>query len=93
MWHQTTPPHYLVTHGEPPTNVKLPCLFFTANYYLTDVDDVKHGSPPNVRGSHLLGRMPPRMWRTRPGPTASCRVSVRRAASSMFNNQVWHRGA
>ena len=29
-----------VTHGEPPTNIRLPVMLFTANYYLTDVDEV-----------------------------------------------------
>ena len=42
-WHQDDAPHYLVTHGEPPTNIRLPVLFFTANYYLTDVETPAHG--------------------------------------------------
>ena len=36
-WHQDDPAHFKVTHGDPPTNVRLPVLLFTANYYLTDV--------------------------------------------------------
>ena len=46
----------LVTHGEPPTNVRLPVLLFTANYYLTDVDDPKYGATEVVPRSHLFGR-------------------------------------
>jgi hypothetical protein len=38
-WHQDDAPHFLVTDGEAPTNVRLPVLLFTANYYLTDVLD------------------------------------------------------
>src|SRR5215208_5063819 len=42
-WHQDDAPHYLVTEGEPPKNVRLPVLFFTCNYYLTDVTEIKYG--------------------------------------------------
>ena len=41
-WHQDDSLHYIVTEGEPPTNVKLPVLLFTANYYLTDVTEIDH---------------------------------------------------
>ena len=44
MWHQDDPPHYLVTSGEPPANVRLPVMLFTANYYLTDVESVAQRS-------------------------------------------------
>ncbi len=58
-WHQDDPPHYLVTHGEPPTNVRLPLvLFFTANYYLTDVTDPTNGPTEFIPGSHLFGSCP-----------------------------------
>lgn len=92
-WHQDDPPHYLVTEGEPPTNVRLPVLLFTANYYLTDVPTVAHGPTQTVRGSHLFGAAPPAAlegtkWADRLvshlGPAGSV---------IMFNNQVWHRGA
>ncbi len=93
MWHQDDPPHYEVTHGEPPTNVRLPCLFFTANYYLTDVTETKHGPTEVVRGSHLIGRTPPQeleksQWADR---IVSCLGPA--GSVVMFNNQVWHRGA
>ena len=39
-WHQDDTPHLIVTDGKPPKNIRLPVLFFTANYYLTDVTEV-----------------------------------------------------
>lgn len=92
-WHQDDPPHYLVTHGEPPTNVRLPVLLFTANYYLTDVPSVEYGPTQFIPGSHLFGAAPPpTMEGTRwEDKIVSC---VGPAGSVvMFNNQVWHRGA
>jgi ectoine hydroxylase-related dioxygenase (phytanoyl-CoA dioxygenase family) len=92
QWHQDDPPHYLVTSGEPPTNVRLPVLFFTANYYLTDVDEVAHGGTEVIPGSHLLGRELPEdltgtEWEAR------VRYNLGPAGSVvLFNNQVWHRG-
>jgi ectoine hydroxylase-related dioxygenase (phytanoyl-CoA dioxygenase family) len=91
-WHQDDPPHYLVTHGEPPTNVRLPVLFFTANYYLTDVTDPTNGPTEFIPGSHLFGAAPPTViagtkWEDQVvqclGPAGSL---------VLFNNQVWHRG-
>ena len=58
-WHQDDASHYLVTEGEPPTNIRLPVLIFTCNYYLTDVDTVKHGPTQVIPGSHLFGGDPP----------------------------------
>jgi len=91
-WHQDDPAHYIVTHGEPPTNVRLPVLFFTANYYLTDVTEIEHGGTEVIPGSHLFGASPPRdmsgtQWEEQIqynlGPAGSV---------ILFNNQVWHRG-
>ncbi|HTE20850.1 MAG TPA: phytanoyl-CoA dioxygenase family protein [Armatimonadota bacterium] len=92
-WHQDDPPHYIVTHGEPPTNVRLPVLLFTANYILTDAPDVTYGPMQVVRGSHLIGRRCPLQmegteWEDRIVTTSGPAGSV-----TMFNNQVWHRGA
>lgn len=92
-WHQDDPPHYIVTHGEPPTNVHLPVLLFTANYYLTDVDTVTHGPTQAIPGSHRFGASPPNPIE---GTQYESRVvsNLGRAGSViMFNNQVWHRGA
>ena len=92
-WHQDDPPHYIVTHGEPPTNVRLPVLLFTANYYLTNVDTVAHGPTQVIPGSHLFGA-------TAQNPVEG--TEYEQLVSSclgpsgsvvMFNNQVWHRGA
>jgi hypothetical protein len=60
-WHQDDAPHYLVTEGEPPKNVRLPVLFFTANYYLTDVTEPKHGGTEVISGSHLFGQPCPKV--------------------------------
>ena len=53
-------PHYVVTDGKPPPNVHLPVLFFTANYYLTDVDTPAHGGteviPKNAPARQTAGR-------------------------------------
>lgn len=92
-WHQDDPPHYLVTHGDPPDNVRLPVLLFTANYYLTDVTSVEYGPTQLIPGSHLFGANPPpdiegTKWEPK---VVSC---LGKAGSVvMFNNQVWHRGA
>lgn len=91
-WHQDDKPHYIVTHGEPPTNVRLPVLLFTANYYLTDVDRVEHGGTEVIPGSHLFGA-------NAPGDMSGTRWekliehNLGKAGSVvLFNNQVWHRG-
>jgi ectoine hydroxylase-related dioxygenase (phytanoyl-CoA dioxygenase family) len=91
-WHQDDPPHYLVTHGDPPTNVRLPVLFFTANYYLTDVTDPSHGPTEFIPGSHLFGAAPPTViagtkWEDQVVPCLGPAGSA-----VIFNNQVWHRG-
>ena len=91
-WHQDDPPHFLVTSGEPPTNVRLPVLLFTANYYLTDVPTAAHGPTQVIPGSHLFGASPPGVmegtkWEDR---IVSCCGGA--GSVVMFNNQVWHRG-
>jgi len=91
-WHQDDPPHYLVTHGEPPANVRLPVLFFTANYYLTDVNERKHGGTEVIPGAHLFGSPTPKdldhtHWAQKAVPCLGKAGSV-----VLFNNQVWHRG-
>lgn len=91
-WHQDDAPHFLVTHGEPPTNVRLPVLLFTANYYLTDVLSVENGGTEVIPGSHVFGASPPgSMEDSRWAPRV--RACLGKAGSVvMFNNQVWHRG-
>ena len=91
-WHQDDSPHYIVTSGDPPTNVRLPVLLFTANYYLTDVEEQKYGGTEVIPGSHLFGaNCPPDMtgtkWEEKIVPCLGKAGSV-----VMFNNQVWHRG-
>lgn len=92
-WHQDEPPYYVVTDGKPPTNVRLPVLLFTCNYYLTDVGSIENGPTQFVPGSHLFGAAPPDTidgteWEERVveaygGP----------GTAILFSNQVWHRGA
>ncbi len=92
-WHQDDAPHFEITHGEPPDNVRLPVLLFTCNYYLTDVDTVENGPTQTVPRSHLLGAGPPKPFE---GSDYEDQVvsNVGPAGSViMFNNQVWHRGA
>ena len=91
-WHQDDPAHYIVTDGEPPLNVHLPVLFFTANYYLTDVTEIEHGGTEVVPKSHLFGATPPRVIEGTPWED-QVHYNLGRAGSViMFNNQVWHRG-
>jgi ectoine hydroxylase-related dioxygenase (phytanoyl-CoA dioxygenase family) len=92
-WHQDDPPHYLVTEGEPPKNVRLPVLVFTANYLLTDAPSVEYGPMQVVPGSHLFGRRCPSKlegteWEEK---IVTCAGPV--GSVTMFNCQVWHRGA
>lgn len=91
-WHQDDSSHYIVTHGEPPQNIRLPVLLFTANYYLTDVDRVEHGPTEVIPGSHLFGASPPNPIEGTPyeDQVVSCLGSA--GSVVMFNNQVWHRG-
>ncbi len=91
-WHQDDAPHYLVTHGEPPTNVRLPVLLFSCNYYLTDVLDASYGPFQVVPGSHLFGApCPPTLEGTQwEKQIVSCMGNA--GSVVMFNNQVWHRG-
>jgi ectoine hydroxylase-related dioxygenase (phytanoyl-CoA dioxygenase family) len=91
-WHQDDASHYLVTHGEPPTNVRLPVLLFTCNYYLTDVTERANGPTEVIPRSHLFGASPPPViegtpWEDKVVPCLGPAGSV-----VMFNNQVWHRG-
>ncbi len=91
-WHQDDAPHYLVTDGQPPTNIRLPVLFFTANYYLTDVTEIAHGGTEVIPGSHLFGRPCPTDL-TGTGVESKVRYNLGPAGSVvLFNNQVWHRG-
>jgi len=91
-WHQDDAPHYLVTEGEPPKNVRLPVLFFTANYYLTDVTEIKHGGTEVIAGSHLFGAPTPKVME---GTQWADQVTYNLGGAGsvvLFNNQVWHRG-
>jgi ectoine hydroxylase-related dioxygenase (phytanoyl-CoA dioxygenase family) len=92
-WHQDDALHYVVTHGEPPTNVRLPVLLFTANYYLTDVLEVANGPTQVMPGSHLFGASPPPSLEGTPWEERIVSNLGPAGSVIMFNNQVWHRGA
>jgi hypothetical protein len=91
-WHQDDAPHYLVTHGEPPTNVRLPVLLFTCNYYLTDVEERRYGPTECIPGSHLFGATPPPVLEGTPWEEKVVPGLGKAGTVVMFNNQVWHRG-
>lgn len=84
-WHQDDAPHFLVTHGERPTNIRLPVLLFTANYYLTDVSLPENGPTVVIPGSHLFGRQCPAEPTEQPAFACGPAGSV-----CLFNNQTWH---
>ena len=92
-WHQDDAPHYIVTDGEPPTNVRLPVLPFTCNYYLTDVLTVEHGPTQAIPGSHLFGGSPPPQMEGTKWENKIVSCLGKAGSVVMFNNQVWHRGA
>jgi ectoine hydroxylase-related dioxygenase (phytanoyl-CoA dioxygenase family) len=91
-WHQDDPPHYIVTEGEAPTNVHLPVLLFTCNYYLTDVTEVANGATSTIPGSHLFGKPCPKKIE---GTEYEARISHNLGPAGsvcIFNNQCWHTG-
>lgn len=91
-WHQDDPSHYIVTDGTPPRNIHLPVLFFTANYYLTDVTDIEHGGTEVIPGSHLFGASPPKVMSETQWEDQIHHNLGRAGSVTLFNNQVWHRG-
>lgn len=91
-WHQDDDAHYLVTEGEAPTNVRLPVLWFTANYYLTDVTEVENGGTETIPGSHLFGARPPKSMEGTQWESQIEHNLGKAGSVVMFNNQVWHRG-
>lgn len=91
-WHQDDPPHFLVLEGEPPKNIRLPVLLFTANYYLTDVPETRFGPTQVIPGSHLFGDSPPPIIEGTPWEDKVVSCCGPAGSVVMFNNQVWHRG-
>ncbi len=94
-WHQDDAPHFVVTHGEAPTNIRLPTLLFTGNYYLSDVDRPENGGTEVIPRSHLFGASCPgdlngTVWADK---LATMDHNCAGAGSVvLFNNQCWHRG-
>ena len=102
-WHQDDPPHLIIKEGKLPENIVLPCLLFTANYYLTDVNDVENGPTQVIPGSHLFGQSPPNTGYVAPNGKPNGLVGTKHekeivsclgpaGSVVIFNNQVWHRG-
>ena len=92
-WHQDDSSHFKVTHGEPPTNIHLPCLLLTANYYLTDQPDVSYGCGQAIPGSHKFGAAPPAELSGTRFEERVVTCAGRTGGVMVFNNQVWHRAA
>ncbi len=92
MWHQDDAPHMLVMDGEPPTNIRLPVLLFTANYYLIDVDEVAIGGTETIPRSHLFGASCPSDLKGTKWEALIQHNLAPAGSVVMFNNQVWHRG-
>ena len=92
-WHQDDSPHFLVTHGDAPTNIKLPVLLFTANYYLTDVETPEYGPTQLIPGSHLFGKRCPSVIEGTQWEDKTVYACGKAGSVVLFNNQVWHRGA
>jgi len=92
-WHHDDSPHFLCTDDNPPTNIHLPVLLMTANYYLTDQPTPENGPGQVVPGSHRFGKVPPAdMAGTRwESLVRSCTGNA--GSVMIFNSQVWHRGA
>jgi ectoine hydroxylase-related dioxygenase (phytanoyl-CoA dioxygenase family) len=92
FWHQDDPAQFLVTDGVSPKNIRLRVMFFTANYYLTDVEEQKYGGTEVIPGSHLFGKVCP----TEIIGTEYERLAMpclgKAGSVVLFNNQVWHRG-
>ena len=91
-WHQDDPPRYLVTDGKPPTNIRLPVLTFTANYYLSDVTEESLDGTEVIPGSNLIGASPPRAMEGTEWEDQVVRNLGSAGSVVMFNDQVWHRG-
>jgi len=92
-WHQDEPPYYVVTHGEPPTNVRLPVLLFTCNYYLTDVTELECGPTQFIPGSHLFGAAPPKAIEGTKWEDRVVNAYGKAGTAVLFTCQTWHRGA
>jgi ectoine hydroxylase-related dioxygenase (phytanoyl-CoA dioxygenase family) len=94
-WHQDDAPHFITTEGEAPTNIRLPVLFFTSNYYLTDVLHQDNGGTEVIPRSHMFGAPCPSdakgtKWESK-FANPDCNLAPA-GSVVLFNNQAWHRG-
>ncbi len=93
FWHQDDSSHFKVTSGEAPTNIHLPCLLLTCNYYLTDQPHADNGPGQVIPGSHKFGIKLPADLAGTPWESKVTTCTGRMGSVMVFNNQVWHRGA
>lgn len=92
-WHHDDSPHFLCTDDHPPTNIHLPVLLMTANYYLTDQESSTNGPGQVIPGSHRFGKVPPKDLTGTPWETQISTCTGRAGSVMLFNSQVWHRGS
>ena len=91
-WHQDDGPHYIVTDGEPPSNVRLPVLAVMASYHLNDLPSGEYGPTELLPGSHRFGGIPPKTLDGTPWEGGTVTVTARAGSVLLFNNQIWHHG-
>ena len=92
-WHHDDSPHFLCTDDNPPTNIHLPVLLLTANYYLTDQESPTNGPGQAVPGSHKFGKVPPRDLAGSKWESQITTCTGRAGSVMIFNCQTWHRGS
>lgn len=92
-WHHDDSPHFLCTDDNPPTNIHLPVLLMTANFYLTDQPTGEHGPGQVVPGSHRFGKVPPEDLKGTKWEPLVTTCTGNAGSVMLFNSQVWHRGA
>jgi len=91
-WHQDDAPHFLsdLDVENMQSRFHLPVLALTANYYLTDVNEVGNGPMQVVAGSHKFGKVCPQEL---PEKYMATPLMGKAGTVIMFNNQLWHSGS
>ena len=92
-WHHDDSPHFLCTDDNPPTNIHLPVLLMTANYYLTDQESPLNGPGQAIPGSHKFGKVPPADLTGTKWEKDIVSLTGKAGSVMVFNSQVWHRGS
>jgi ectoine hydroxylase-related dioxygenase (phytanoyl-CoA dioxygenase family) len=92
-WHQDDSAHFVCTDGKPPTNIHLPCLLMTCNYYLTDQETAQHCCGQVIPGSHKWGLQLPSELKGTQWEDQIVSCGGKKGSAMVFNCQVYHRGA